>query len=191
MKIRETHLPGILIIEPKLFGDERGYFLETYQADRYAQAGISPAFAQDNLSFSRRGTVRGLHLQHPHGQGKLVYVLEGEVFDVAVDVRTGSPAFGRWLGVFLSASNKKQLWIPPGFAHGFCVVSETALFAYKCTELYHPEEEIAIRWNDPSLGIEWPICETMLSEKDAQAPLMDQIQPSRLPVYASQTGMSS
>jgi dTDP-4-dehydrorhamnose 3,5-epimerase len=182
MKIRPTDLPEVLLLEPEVFSDERGYFLETYQAARYVQAGMTVAFVQDNLSSSRRGTLRGLHLQHPHDQGKLVYVLVGEVYDVAVDVRIGSPSFGCWVGAMLTSENKQQLWIPPGFAHGFCVMSERALFAYKCTDIYHPEHEISIRWDDPKLSIKWPLHEVIMSNKDAGAPLLEQIEPDRLPV---------
>src|SRR5262245_53963323 len=136
MNITETELPGVLLIEPKVLGDARGFFVETYHAQRYRQAGLDVGFVQDNLSYSRRGTLRGLHYQNPHPQGKLVYVLQGDVFDVAVDIRAGSPTFGRWLGTVLSADNRRQLYVPPGFAHGFCVTSETALLAYKCTDFY-------------------------------------------------------
>ncbi|GAB4263307.1 MAG: dTDP-4-dehydrorhamnose 3,5-epimerase [Thermoleophilia bacterium] len=183
MRVVETELPGVLLVEPRVFGDERGYFLETYQARRYAEAGIPGPFVQDNLSFSRRGVLRGLHYQHPHGQGKLVWVLQGEVFDVAVDIRRGSPFFGRWVGVRLSAENKRQLWIPPGFAHGFCVVSETALFAYKCTDYYAPEAEGAVRWDDPALGIDWPVADPVISAKDAAGLRLAEIPPERLPAY--------
>ncbi|MHB8878661.1 MAG: dTDP-4-dehydrorhamnose 3,5-epimerase [Myxococcaceae bacterium] len=170
MKVIETALPGVLIIEPKVFGDDRGFFVETYQAERYAALGIPRLFVQDNLSRSVRGTLRGLHLQEPKPQGKLVQVLAGAVFDVAVDVRRGSPHFGKWFGVELSDSNKRQMWIPPGFAHGFCVVSDSADFLYKCTELYAPETERGILWNDPDIGVDWPVQAPLLSGKDAAAP---------------------
>jgi dTDP-4-dehydrorhamnose 3,5-epimerase len=167
MNILETEIPGLLIIEPKVFGDARGYFLETYQAERYKAAGIQADFVQDNLSYSRKGILRGLHLQNPRPQGKLVQVLQGEVFDVAVDVRVGSPTFGKSVGVTLSSENKRQFWVPPGFAHGFIVTSETALFAYKCTDIYAPQNELSILWNDPDLDIQWPVNgEPLLSEKD-------------------------
>lgn len=169
MKVSATDLPGVLTIEPKAFGDDRGYFFEAYRCDRYAAAGISLPFVQDNVSRSVRGVLRGLHLQHPFAQGKLVSVSLGEVFDVAVDARVGSPHFGRWTGEYLSEANKKQLWIPGGFAHGFIVTSEHAVFGYKCTEYYHPEAEVSIRWNDPEIGIKWPIEEPCLSAKDAAA----------------------
>ncbi len=183
MKVERTDLPGVLLIEPRVFGDERGYFLETFQADRYRAAGIAGPFVQDNLSFSRGPVLRGLHLQYPRVQAKLVSVLAGEVFDVAVDVRPGSPHFGRWTGALLSDGNKRQLYIPAGFAHGFCVLSESALFAYKCTGVYAPEDEITVRWNDPEIGIAWPVAEPILSDKDAAAPCLREIDPDRLPPY--------
>lgn len=166
----ETKLPGVLIIEPRVFGDQRGFFMETWQQDRYEQAGLPGRFVQDNLSRSRRGVLRGLHYQDPNPQGKLVYVLLGEVFDVAVDIRPDSPTFGDWVGVTLSAENKRQFFVPEGFAHGFCVVSDEALFAYKCTNLYNPAGEGSILWNDPDIGIEWPIDSPVLADKDARAP---------------------
>ncbi|MGA4643126.1 dTDP-4-dehydrorhamnose 3,5-epimerase [Limisphaera sp. 4302-co] len=168
MKVLPCDLEGLLLIEPRVFGDARGFFLETWNERRYSEAGIRGPFVQDNLSFSRRGAVRGLHFQNPSAQGKLVYVLQGEVFDVAVDLRRSSPTFGRWYGVTLSADNKRQLYIPPGFAHGFAVVSETALFAYKCTAFYAPEHETTLLWNDPDLAIPWPVEDPVLSEKDRQ-----------------------
>jgi dTDP-4-dehydrorhamnose 3,5-epimerase len=183
MQIFETDLPGVLIIEPKVFGDQRGFFLETFQAQRYEQAGIPGPFVQDNLSFSRRGVLRGLHFQNPNSQGKLVYALQGEVFDVAVDIRRGSPTYGRWVGCTLSAENKRQLWVPTGFAHGFCVVSETALFAYKCTEYYNPSGEVSIRWDDPVIGIDWPVSAPKLSAKDKAAPRLDAIDNDLLPMW--------
>ena len=166
MKVNETKLPEVLIFEPDVFDDERGYFFETYQSDRYKKAGLDVTFVQDNLSYSKHGVLRGLHYQHPSAQGKLVTVLSGEVFDVAVDVRRGSPRFGTWVGVILSAENHRQVWIPEGFAHGFCVTGDSALFSYKCTELYNPETEQCIRWNDDSIGIDWPINEPIVSNKD-------------------------
>jgi len=183
MKVEETSLPGVLLVEPRVCGDERGYFLETFQADRYRAAGIVGPFVQDNLSFSRGPVLRGLHFQHPHAQGKLVYVLMGEVFDVAVDVRVGSPTYGRWTGARLSDENKRQLYVPTGFAHGFCVLSETALFAYKCTDVYAPEAEITIRWDDPDIGIAWPVADPILSARDATAPRLRDIGRERLPPF--------
>lgn len=182
MRVIETELPGVLIVEPRVFGDERGFFLETWQQERYAAAGIPARMVQDNQSFSRRGVLRGLHIQHPQAQGKLVQVFQGEVFDVAVDLRRGSPSFGRWVGVTLSGEDKRQLWIPPGFAHGFLVTSETALFAYKCSDYYHPETELSLRWDDPEIGIRWPLQDPPeLSKKDQEAPTLAQVPTERLP----------
>jgi dTDP-4-dehydrorhamnose 3,5-epimerase len=184
VKVLETAIPGVLLVEPRVFGDARGFFLETYHADRYAAAGVPGPFVQDNVSRSRRGVLRGLHFQHPHGQGKLVQVLEGEVFDVAVDVRVGSPTFGEWVGERLSADTRRQLYIPPGFAHGFLVTSEDALFVYKCTDVYHPESERSLRWDDPALGIEWPLGDVELSAKDRAAPTLAELPRELLPRYA-------
>ena len=172
MKVTELGLPGVLLLEPRIFGDERGFFLETFNVERYSEVGLTLPFVQDNLSRSRKGTLRGLHFQQPQAQGKLVQVLAGAVWDVVVDVRRGSPTFGRWLGLELSAENRFQLWVPPGFAHGFCVLSESADFFYKCTALYAPQHERALRWDDPELGIRWPIDRPTLSAKDAAAPLL-------------------
>jgi dTDP-4-dehydrorhamnose 3,5-epimerase len=188
MKVTETTLPGVLLIEPKRFGDARGYFLETWQRERYAAAGIDLPFVQDNLSRSAHGILRGLHLQNPVAQGKLVFVLEGAVFDVAVDVRVGSPTFGKWVGMTLSAEDHRQLWIPPGFAHGFCVTTESAVFSYKCTAPYAPEHEVGVRWNDPDIGIAWPIAEPLLSVKDGAHPSLRDIDPARLPVFGLPRG---
>ena len=181
MKVTQTRLPGVLIVEPDVYGDERGFFLETWSKRRYAEAGLPQNYVQDNLSFSRKGILRGLHLQHPHGQGKLVHVIDGEVFDVAVDVRVGSPTFGQWDGALLSSDNRKQIYIPPGFAHGFCVTTESALFAYKCTELYKRESELGIIWNDPDIGIDWPIDDPVLSSKDAAFSRLRDVPRERLP----------
>ncbi len=169
MKVTESSLPGVLVIELDSFGDRRGFFLELYRARRYLEAGIDQPFVQDNFSRSAKGTVRGLHFQEPHPQGKLVQVLEGAAFDVAVDVRRGSPNFGRWFGIELSSENKRQLWIPPGFAHGFCVTSASADFFYKCTDYYVPEADRVIAWNDPAIGIRWPTQTPLLSKKDGAA----------------------
>ena len=184
MQIKETNLLEVRLIEPRVFGDERGFFMETWNAARYADIGLPERFVQDNLSFSRRGVLRGLHFQNPNAQGKLVYVLQGEVFDVAVDIRLGSPTFGQVATAVLSSENKRQFYIPPGFAHGFCVTSETALFAYKCTEFYDPKAEASILWNDPALGIEWPVDSPELSAKDAAALTLAGFPRERLPVYA-------
>ena len=183
MKVVETELPGVLIVEPDRFGDDRGFFQEIWHARRYVDAGIPGDFVQDNLSLSRHGVLRGLHFQNPNGQGKLVYVLQGEVFDVAVDIRDGSPSFGAWTGATLSADNGRQLYIPAGFAHGFCVTGETALFAYKCTDFYDSESEGTIRWDDPQIGIDWPVSDPLVSGKDAVAPLLSTIDRTRLPRY--------
>ena len=181
MNIIKTDLPEVLIIEPKLFGDQRGFFLETYQFERYAQSGVAQPFVQDNLSRSRHGVLRGLHLQNPGTQGKLVTALRGSVLDVAVDVRVGSPNFGRHVAVELNEENRRQLWVPRGFAHGFAVLSETADFFYKCDALYSPKDEISIRWNDPAIGIDWGLADPSLSPKDAGAPLLADVK--NLPRY--------
>jgi dTDP-4-dehydrorhamnose 3,5-epimerase len=183
MKVTPLALPEVLLVEPQRFGDSRGYFLETWRQERYQAAGITLPFVQDNLSRSASGILRGLHLQHPNAQGKLVYVLDGEVFDVAVDVRVGSPNFGKWTGATLSAADHRQLWIPPGFAHGFCVTSETALFAYKCTAAYSAADELSVLWNDPGIGIPWPVAAPKLSAKDAAAAPLAHIEPARLPRF--------
>ncbi len=183
MKITETELSGVLLIEPDVYGDARGYFLETWNQARYHELGIAAKFVQDNLSYSGRGVLRGLHFQNPNPQGKLVYVLQGEVFDVAVDIRGGSPTFGHWVGAPLSAKNKHQFYIPPGLAHGFCVTSETALFTYKCTDFYNPQADGSILWNDPDIAIDWPIDEPILAEKDRKAPTLNNLPTERLVPY--------
>jgi dTDP-4-dehydrorhamnose 3,5-epimerase len=167
VKVSETSLPGVLLIEPQVFADPRGFFLETWHQERYRDAGLPDAFVQDNVSRSVRGSLRGLHFQEPQAQGKLVSVLEGRIYDVAVDVRVGSPGFGSWAGATLSEENHHQLYIPEGFAHGFCVVSETALVSYKCTRPYAPQTERTLRWDDPAIGISWPIEAPRVSAKDA------------------------
>ena len=168
MQVLSTELPGLLLVQPRVFPDPRGFFVERYQRQRYHDAGINIDFVQDNHSRSSRGALRGLHYQIEHPQGKLVGVTQGEVYDVAVDMRRGSPTFGRWLGFVLSEQNQHQLYVPPGFAHGFCVVSETADFVYKCTDYYFPEHERVLLWNDPELAIPWPIENPILSGRDAQ-----------------------
>ena len=183
MNISETALPGVLLIELQVFADARGSFVETWRWDRYEAHGIPARFVQDNVSFSLQGVLRGLHFQQPYGQGKLIQALQGEIFDVAVDVRVGSPTFGKWVGVRLSRENHHQLYIPEGFAHGFCVVSPTALVSYKCTDVYHPQSEGGILWNDPALGIEWPSAQPLLSPKDAVFPPLREIAEKRLPRY--------
>jgi dTDP-4-dehydrorhamnose 3,5-epimerase len=176
MKVTETDLPGVLIIEPKVFGDERGFFLETFQSERYrVEVGIELPFVQDNHSRSRKGVLRGMHAQAKFPQGKLVRVARGEVFDVAVDINPESSTFRRWVGVFLSDANGLQLWIPPGYAHGFVVLSELADFEYKCTDYYHPEDEIGLVWNDPDVGIEWPFTNPTVAEKDLNLPTLKQL----------------
>lgn len=180
MNVITCDIPGLLIIEPKVFGDARGFFMETWNRQRYQDAGLKWDFVQDNVSLSRRGILRGLHFQNPGGQGKLVHVLQGEVFDVAVDLRKSSPTFGRWHGLRLSAENKTQFFIPPGFAHGFVVLSETALFAYKCTALYSPQTELTLAWNDPEVGIQWPLESPQLSEKDSRGLRLKDITKDRL-----------
>ena len=181
MNVIKTELPEVIIFEPKMFGDTRGFFLEHYQAERYSAHGVGGPFVQDNLSRSSRGVLRGLHLQNPHPQGKLVGVMRGRVLDVVVDVRIGSPTFGKHVTVELSDENFRQLWVPRGFAHGFTVLSETADFYYKCDALYSPADEITIRWNDPALNIDWRTPAPTLSERDAVAPLLENT--DRLPRY--------
>ncbi|HEX6927542.1 MAG TPA: dTDP-4-dehydrorhamnose 3,5-epimerase [Longimicrobiaceae bacterium] len=175
MMVLETAIQGVLVIQPTVFQDSRGYFLETWSRPRYEQYGIPGTFAQDNVSSSRKGVLRGLHFQDPNPQGKLVTVLHGSVWDVAVDLRPGSPTFGRWVGHELSAENARQVWIPEGFAHGFVVLSDEAVFSYKCTGLYQRDAEHSLRWNDPDLGIEWPVAQPLLSLKDAEAPLLREL----------------
>lgn len=170
-----TPIPEVLIIQPKIFGDQRGFFFESYQSDRYARYGITRPFIQDNLSRSAQGVLRGLHLQNPKSQGKLVSVLRGKVLDVAVDVRLGSPTFGRHVAIELSDENRRQMWVPRGFAHGFLVLSETADFFYKCDDIYSPCDEIVIRWDDPALGVKWGVESPSLSTRDAAAPFLSDV----------------
>jgi dTDP-4-dehydrorhamnose 3,5-epimerase len=175
-------MDGVLLMEPDVFGDQRGFFMETYQKKRYVELGIDDEFVQDNMTFSTFGTIRGLHFQNPDAQAKLVQVIQGEVFDVAVDIRKGSPTFGQYVGVVLSGENKRQLLIPEGFAHGFCVTSKTALFTYKCSDYYAPRNEHGILWNDPDIGIPWPVDDPILSDKDKQYPCLKDIPMNQLPV---------
>jgi dTDP-4-dehydrorhamnose 3,5-epimerase len=182
MKITETALPGVLLIEPKIFGDQRGFFLETYRQDVMHDAGLGVNFIQDNHSRSSKGVLRGLHYQLTQPQGKLVRVTRGEIFDVAVDVRRDSPNFGQWFGAKLSDENMHMMYIPPSFAHGFVVLSDTVDFIYKCTDYYHPDSEQGILWNDPEIGIEWPIQDVNLSEKDQCNPRLSQ--QDNLPHYS-------
>jgi dTDP-4-dehydrorhamnose 3,5-epimerase len=183
MNMAETDLPGVLIIEPQVFGDERGFFMETWNERRYEGAGLPDRFVQDNLSYSSYGVLRGLHFQNPQPQGKLVSVLRGEVFDVAVDIRVGSPTFGKWTGVTLSEGNKRQFYVPEDFAHGFVVTSEAALFFYKCTDYYAPSSERVVLWNDPGIGIEWPTDAPTLSERDRTARPLWEMPEDSLPRY--------
>ena len=182
MRVIATDLPGVLVIEPVVHRDGRGFFVETYRADRYREHGITGTFVQDNHSRSMEGTLRGLHLQLDRPQGKLIHVIEGDVFDVAVDVRRGSPTFGRWMSVRLSADNFTQVFVPPGFAHGFCVMSPVAHVEYKCTEMYNPAGEIGIAWNDPAIGIVWPVREPLLSTRDRGHPTLAEV-GDKLPVW--------
>lgn len=184
MNVINTDIPDLLIIEPKVFGDQRGYFLETFQAERYKSAGILCDFVQDNLSFSAKGVLRGLHFQIKHPQAKLVQVLKGSVYDVAVDIRPGSPTFGKWVGIELSEDNHRQFFIPQGFAHAFCVLSDTALFNYKCSDYYNPHDEGGIIWSDPEIGIDWPMNSPVLSQKDSIYPKLSEIKPENLPVFS-------
>jgi dTDP-4-dehydrorhamnose 3,5-epimerase len=184
MKVVETSLPGCVVIEPAVFGDERGFFFETWNAARFGEHGLPTKFVQSNISSSSRGVLRGLHYQWPNPQGKLVSVLEGEVYDVAVDIRRGSPTFGQYEAVILSAENKRQFWIPEGFAHGFAVVSERAVFSYLCTAVYDKVADAGVRWDDPAIGVDWPISAPQLSAKDEAAPLLADIAPERLPIFA-------
>lgn len=185
MKIIETKLPGAVIIEPAVFGDSRGFFFESWNAERFAAHGLPTRFVQSNVSSSSRGVLRGLHYQWPRPQGKLVSVLEGEVFDVAVDIRRGSPTFGQWEGVLLSAENKRQFWIPEGYAHAFLGLSDRVIFTYLCTDVWVKEVDSNIRWDDPRIGIDWPIDAPLLSDKDAAAPLLAEIAEDRLPVFGA------
>ena len=173
--VTQTSLPGGVVVEPRVFDDERGFFMESFNARDFAEAGLPTRFVQDNHSRSTRGVLRGLHYQYPAWQGKLVRALVGELFDVAVDIRRGSPHFGEWFGLTLSAENRKQLYVPPGFAHGFCVLSDVCEMAYKCTSLYLPADDACVLWNDPDIGIEWPLENPLLSEKDAAAPALAEL----------------
>jgi dTDP-4-dehydrorhamnose 3,5-epimerase len=181
VKYTKTSLPGVLIIEPVVFKDDRGVFLETHHQKKYVEGGINRTFVQDNRSHSKKGVLRGLHYQHRYPQGKLVYVITGEIFDVAVDIRRGSSTFGKWEGIYLSSDNNCQVFVPEGFAHGFCVLSETADVLYKCTDFYHPDDEFGILWSDPTIGIEWPVASPALSSKDSQYPKLTEIAEDFLP----------
>ena len=185
MKVVETGLPGCVVIEPAVWGDARGFFYEAWNADRFGALGLPTKFVQSNVSSSARGVLRGLHYQWPNPQGKLVSVLEGEVYDVAVDIRRGSPTFGKATAVVLSADNKRHFWVPEGFAHGFAVLSERAIFSYLCTAGYDKAADAGIRWNDAALAIDWPIGHPALSDKDANAPFLADVPQDRLPVYTA------
>ena len=183
MNIIETAIEGLLIIQPPVFTDNRGCFLETWNRKTYARAGLDTDFVQDNISLSSKGVLRGLHYQHPHGQGKLVQVLQGEAFDVAVDIRLKSPTFGQVVTCMLSDVNRRQFYVPAGFAHGFCALSETAIFSYKCSDFYDRDAEGGVLWNDPDLNIDWPVKNPILSEKDLKLPRLKDIATVRLPVF--------
>jgi dTDP-4-dehydrorhamnose 3,5-epimerase len=178
MEALPTRIADVFIVKPAVFGDDRGFFMETYHSGKFKELGIDLPFVQDNHSHSARGVLRGLHYQTPNPQGKLVRAATGAIFDVAVDIRRDSPTFGQWVGVELTGENKLQLWVPPGLAHGFCVTSERADVIYKCTSLYEPKNDKGIRWNDPAIGIEWPITDPLLSAKDKIAPLLHEAVPA-------------
>ena len=181
MRSVDTDIEGLIIVEPDVYPDKRGFFTETFQAQRYAEAGINCAFVQDNLSYSTKGTLRGLHFQVNRPQAKLVHVISGEIFDVAVDLRPGSATFGKWAGVDLSGTNHRQLFIPEGFAHGFYVLSDTAYFAYKCSDFYAPDDEGGVLWSDPDIGIRWPAGDPIVSARDQGLPRLNTLEPDRLP----------
>ena len=183
LKVLPTKLAGVYIIEPQVFSDARGFFMETYHQRRYTESGINCNFVQDNLSRSVRGALRGLHYQVQQPQAKLIQVIKGAVFDVVVDIRRGSPSFGQWIGVDLSEENKRQLFVPQGFAHGFCALSEAADLVYKCTDFYAPEDEGGILWSDPDLAIDWPVAEPLISAKDSRLPRLAAVPPEKLPSY--------
>jgi dTDP-4-dehydrorhamnose 3,5-epimerase len=177
MKVHPTEIPGVLLVEPQVFRDERGFFLEFFQAQKYAAAGITAVFVQDNHSLSRKGTLRGLHTQLERPQGKLIRVIEGEIWDVAVDIQPTSPTYRKYVSAVLSSDNFRELWVPPGLAHGFCVLSERAQVEYKCTDYYDPSDELVIAWNDPALAIPWPIATPLLSERDRKGTPLEELAP--------------
>jgi len=187
MEIVETTLPGVLLIKPRVFGDQRGFFLETFRDSLFKDAGVTETFVQDNHSRSSRGVLRGLHFQLTQPQGKLVRAATGAVFDVAVDVREGSPHFGQWFGAELNDENMHMMYVPPGFAHGFVVLSDIADFIYKCTDYYHPQSEQSVLWNDPGIGIQWPITDVSLSDKDSSALPLNAMPSEKLPEYPANT----
>lgn len=190
MKIIATEFDRLVVVEPTVYSDARGYLLETWNQSRYAAEGMPGPMVQDNLSWSAQGVLRGLHFQNPHPQAKLVQVLQGEIFDVAVDIRRGSPTFAKWFGIRLSSDNRRQVYIPEGFAHGFCVLSESAMVSYKCSEEYRAESEMAIVWSDERLGIDWPVASPAVSPRDAAAPRLDEIPLDRLPSWRPATAAS-
>ena len=175
MKVEKSPLPGVVLITPKVFEDDRGFFMETFNQAVYSEAGLPDLFVQDNHSRSIKGVLRGLHYQYPQWQGKLVRVISGEIFDVAVDIRQDSPGYGQWYGVYLDDEKRQQLYIPPGYAHGFCVVSDFADVSYKCTSLYKGQDDAGIRWNDPDIAVDWPVTEPLISDKDKSAPFLSEI----------------
>ncbi|MFC1822430.1 dTDP-4-dehydrorhamnose 3,5-epimerase [Thermodesulfobacteriota bacterium] len=183
LKFIKTSIPGVIIVEPEKFEDARGFFMETYHYKKYEEGGISSLFTQDNHSHSKKGILRGLHYQLHHPQEKLVHVVVGEIFDVAADIRIGSPTFGKWVGTVLSADNRQQVMIPKGFAHGFCVLSDNADVIYKCGDFYNPDDEYGISWNDPMMNIEWPLKNPSLSNKDSRNPELNQVSQNHLPIY--------
>ena len=188
LKVIETSLPGVLLIEPPIFRDARGFFMEIYHQGSYAEAGMGITLVQDNYSHSKKGTLRGLHYQLRHPQAKLVFVLCGEIYDVVVDIRRGSPTFGKWVGTYLSSTNRLQIFVPQGFAHGFCVLSDTADVLYKCGDFYAPGDEYGIFWADPDIGIRWPVTAPLLSEKDQRNPLTRAVPGDCLPMYKKHEG---
>jgi dTDP-4-dehydrorhamnose 3,5-epimerase len=183
MNVAATALPGVLLIEPRVFADNRGCFLEIYQSERYSGSGLPARFVQDNVSYSVKNVLRGMHYQTGRPQGKLVMALEGEIFDVVVDIRRASPTYGKWIGTTLSSQNYRQLYVPEGFAHGFCVTSESAIVLYKCTDYYSPLDERGIRWDDPVLSMDWPVSSPVLSEKDRRYPALREVPREELPVW--------
>ncbi len=185
LTVKKTTLPGVLLINPVVFKDSRGFFMETFHKGKYGEAGIEKEFVQDNYSYSSSGTLRGLHYQLKHPQAKLIYVITGEIFDVAVDIRYGSPTFGQWEGFILSSENRRQIFIPEGFAHGFCVLSETADVLYKCTDVYKPDDEYGILWSDQTVGIDWPVTKPTVSDKDCESPGLGEVPTSHLPVFTT------
>ncbi|MFH1480254.1 MAG: dTDP-4-dehydrorhamnose 3,5-epimerase [Pseudomonadota bacterium] len=181
--VHKTALPGVLTIETEKFADGRGFFMETYHQGKYAEGGMDRIFVQDNYSHSKKGVLRGLHYQLNHPQEKLIYVISGEIFDVVLDIRVGSPTFGKWVGTHLSRKNRRQIFLAGGFAHGFCVLSTSAGVIYKCTDFYYPEDEYGILWSDPRIHIDWPVKNPLLSEKDRRYPILNEIPQARLPVH--------